>query len=273
MITFPNAKINIGLFVTEKRTDGFHNIETILFPVELFDVLEIIKSPDSHFSFSQSGLQISGDPKNNLVVKAYHLLKRECQLSEVHIHLHKKVPMGAGLGGGSANAAFAIKLLNDLFNINLADKKMQDLARQLGSDCAFFIKNQTALAFEKGDVFEPISLDLSGYYFTIIKPNIHISTPEAYSWVKPSKKEYPIKSIINLPINKWKDNLQNDFEEEVFKRFPEIESIKNKLYNLGAEYSCMTGSGSAVFGIFEKEIDLSKNFSDCFIWQGKGIDN
>lgn len=269
MLIFPNCKINLGLSVTDKRADGFHNIETVLFPVNLSDILEIIKSPDGHFSFTQSGLKISGSLQNNLVVKAFQLLKNKYQLPEVHIHLHKLIPMGAGLGGGSADAAFAIKLLNDVFEINLSEDKMEDITRQLGSDCAFFIRNQSTLAIEKGDIFEQISLDLSGFYLSIIKPNIHIGTPEAYSWIKPTIKANSLKDIINLPINKWKDDLHNDFEDKIFKRYPEIESVKSKLYNLGAIYASMTGSGAAVFGLFENEIDLSQEFSDCFTWQGK----
>jgi len=272
MIVFPNCKINLGLSITEKRIDGFHNLETVLFPINLNDVLEIIKSPDGMFSFTQSGLTIPGDSKNNLVIKAYHLLKKEFQLPEVHIHLHKRIPMGAGLGGGSADAACAIKLLNDLFDNKLSNIEMQNFARQLGSDCAFFIQNKPVLAFDKGDIFEPVSLDLSGYHIVILKPIIHISTPDAYSMVKPSIKEKALKDIISLPIKEWKDNLHNDFEEKVFQQFPQIEKIKNKLYELGAVYSAMSGSGAAVFGIFEKEPNLKDDFSDYFIWQGKGID-
>lgn len=267
MINFPNCKINLGLSITDKRNDGFHNIESVLFPVKLNDVLEIIKSPNGFFSFTQSGIKIPGDPKNNLVIKAYHLLKTEFQLPEVHIHLHKKIPMGAGLGGGSADAAFAIKLLNDLFDLKITNKMMEDFARQLGSDCAFFIKNKAILASGKGDLFAPINVNLSEYNIVIVKPNIHISTPDAYSWVKPIAKERALKDIIGLPVNKWKGNLVNDFEKEVFQHFPQIEAIKNKLYKLGTEYAAMSGSGAAVFGIFKKGIDLKENFSDCYIFQ------
>ncbi len=247
--------------------DGFHNIETVLFPLNLYDVLEIIESPDGFFSFTKSGLKIPGDQKNNLVVKAYQLLKKEFHLPEVHIHLHKIIPMGAGLGGGSADAAFAIKLINDLFSLNLSENKMHDFASQLGSDCAFFIQNKAVLAFEKGDLFEHVNLHLSGYNIVIVKPNVHISTPQAYSWVKPTLKDNKLKDIISLAVKEWKDHLFNDFEKEVFLRFPQIEKIKAKLYELGAEYSAMSGSGAAVFGIFEKEIDLKENFSDYYIFQ------
>ena len=267
MLIFPNCKINLGLSVQEKRNDGFHNIETVLFPVKINDVLEIIKSPDGLFSFEQSGIKIPGNPENNLVIKAYHLLRKEFLLPYVHIHLHKNIPMGAGLGGGSADAAFAIRLLNNLFNLKLSVNKMEDIARQLGSDCAFFIQNKPVLASGKGDLFKQIDMDLSDYHIMIVKPNIHINTPEAYSWIKPANKEKPLIDIFNLPINRWKDNLCNDFEKEIFRRFHKIEFIKNKLYDLGAIYSAMSGSGAAVFGIFEKEADFKDEFSDCFIFQ------
>jgi 4-diphosphocytidyl-2-C-methyl-D-erythritol kinase len=179
--------------------------------------------------------------------------------------------MGAGLGGGSADAAFTIKLLDHVLGLKLTDEKMQDFARQLGSDCPFFIKNTPAFAFERGDMFEPVSFDLSDYFVTIVKPNIHISTPEAYSWIIPSKKKTSLNGIIQQPIDTWKDVLINDFEKEVFKRYPLIESLKMKLYSLGADYASMTGSGAAVFALSKKEINVQKNFPDYSTWQGKGV--
>lgn len=269
MIKFPNCKINLGLSITEKRSDGFHNIESVLYPVNHCEALEVIESTKGQFSFTQSGIKIPGNPENNLLIKTYQILKEAYQLPEVHIHLHKTIPMGAGLGGGSSDAAFMILLLNDLFKLNLTQKAMEEFARQIGSDCAFFISNKPAFAFEKGDHFKPFSIDLRGYYLTIVKPEIHISTPDAYSWVKPMKKEKPLMELINQPIHTWKVSLTNDFEKEICIRYPEIESIKNKLYNSGALYASMSGSGSAVFAISEKELNLPDDFSSHFIWQEK----
>ncbi|MCK4288315.1 MAG: 4-(cytidine 5'-diphospho)-2-C-methyl-D-erythritol kinase [Bacteroidales bacterium] len=269
MICFPNCKINLGLSVINKRTDGFHNIETILYPVQLFDALEIIKASDNKFSFQTSGLTIKGNIDNNLCLKAYEILTADFDLPPVKIHLHKNIPIGAGLGGGSADAAFMIKLLNDLFKLFLSSDKMKYYARQLGSDCVFFIDNKAVFAFEKGDLFEQINLNLNNYFIAIVKPEIHINTSKAYSGIKPVKKEKSIKEIIELPVNEWKFNLFNDFEEPIFKTHPEIKNIKEKLYDSGAVYAAMSGSGSAVFGIFENHINIKETFQNCFIWQGE----
>ncbi|OQX78916.1 MAG: 4-(cytidine 5'-diphospho)-2-C-methyl-D-erythritol kinase [Bacteroidetes bacterium 4484_249] len=267
MICFPNCKINLGLSVIEKRQDGFHNVETVMYPVKMNDILEIVISNDKKTTFKLSGFNVSGKRENNLVVRAYELLKKDFNLEPVKIHLHKSIPSGAGLGGGSADAAFTIKLLNDIFDLKLTVNQMQDYARRLGSDCPFFIENKPVLTFEKGDKFENIIIDLSKYYFVIIKPDINISTPAAYSWVKPLAKKTSLAEIITQPVESWKENLFNDFEGPVFSRFPEIKKIKEDLYRLGAVYASMTGSGAAVYGIFSNRISIEENFKGCFVWQ------
>ena len=266
MLLFPNCKINLGLTVTGKLDDGFHTIETVMFPVPLCDILEMIVSPSGMFSFKTSGLQIPGNPDDNLVVKAYKLLTEDFDLKPVEIHLHKAIPLGAGLGGGSSDGAFAIKILNSIFNLNLSIKKMQQYAGRLGSDCPFFIENKPVLAKGKGDVLENIKIDLSGYSFVIVKPGIHINTAQAYTMIKPSKNKMSLKEIIIEPPEKWKGLLTNDFEYPVFGNYPEIKAIKDKLYKLGALYTSMSGSGSAVYGIFREEPDLEDSFKGCFVW-------
>lgn len=254
MIVFPNAKINLGLKVLEKRHDGFHNIETIFYPVGLSDVLEIIPAIDGIFSFTSTGLPIPGDIQNNLCLKAYHLLFSIFHLPPVSIHLHKVIPPGAGLGGGSSDGAFTIKLLNDLFLLELSNDQMTNYARNLGSDCAFFIVNKPVFAFDKGDQFEPLDLDLTGYRIEVVTPDIHVSTAEAYSMIDLQAKSWthdsPLKEMIRKPIVEWKKILINDFEKPVFNKYPELERIKQDLYNQGALYVSITGSGSGIFGVF-----------------------
>ncbi|MFZ4740799.1 MAG: 4-(cytidine 5'-diphospho)-2-C-methyl-D-erythritol kinase [Bacteroidales bacterium] len=266
MIAFPNCKINLGLYIENKRSDGFHNIKTVFYPIELTDVLEIIESDTSHFVMSMSGIPVNGDFRSNLCYKAYSLLKNDFSLPAIKIHLHKAIPHGAGLGGGSSDAAFTIKMLNNKFNLNLNIKQMQQYASKLGSDCSFFIENKTVIAKEKGYVFENIEISLNDYHIIIAKPNIGVSTPDAYKWIKPRNEEIDIMSIIKQPIEHWKDILINDFEESVFKKHPIIASIKELLYKNGAIYAAMSGSGAAVFGIF-KEIPQNLKLPDgSFCW-------
>ncbi len=269
MIVFPNCKINLGLHIISKREDGFHNIETVFYPVNLKDALEILPS-DKDFHFSLTGLNLDSEPESNLCVKAYQLLKTDFpQVGNIQMHLHKVIPSGAGLGGGSSNAAFTIKLLDDIFNLSLNVIKMQEYCRKLGSDCAFFIKNKATLAAGKGDIFSPLTVDLSSYKIIIVKPPIFISTSEAYSNVKPYKPAILIKEILQKPISTWKGILVNDFESSLFSFYPILPKIKEKLYELGAIYASMSGSGSAFYGIFEKSVilHLEDSFPDCFIWE------
>jgi 4-diphosphocytidyl-2-C-methyl-D-erythritol kinase len=266
MIDFPNGKINIGLSVSEKRADGFHNLETIFYPIKIHDILEIIMATDRIFSFTTTGIKLDGKDKDNLVCKAYERLKIDFNLPAVKIHLHKAIPTGAGLGGGSADAAFAIRMLNTIFKLGLNTEKMQDYARTLGSDCAFFIENKSALATGRGDQFEPIELNLADHFMVIVKPDTHIRTPEAYSWIKPFKKEQSLKELIRIPLKDWKNLVINDFEAEVIKRYNEIQKIRDDLYQIGAIYASLTGSGSAVYGIFDHPVPVGRKFQNYFVW-------
>jgi 4-diphosphocytidyl-2-C-methyl-D-erythritol kinase len=271
MISFPNAKINIGLNIIEKRTDGFHNIQSVMYPVGLTDVLEIVENTENEAKiiFSSSGIHIPGDPQTNLIVKAYNLISHEHLLPKVKVHLHKHIPIGAGLGGGSSDAAFFIKLLQQKFELDITWGEMHHYAKQLGSDCSFFVSNKPAFAEGKGDEYESLQLNLSGYYLVLIYPNIHINTTKAYSGVKPKT---PIRSleedIQNLEISQWKEFIHNDFEDSIFPQFPELKKIKEKLYEEGAVYASMSGSGSTLYGIFKKKTDLKKKFGDYFVYEG-----
>lgn len=269
MLTFPNAKINIGLNIVEKRPDGFHNIESVFYPVNWCDALEIV--PSEQFHFQSSGLPIPGDTNNNLCIKAYHLLNNsQSKMAQkaAHFHLHKIIPMGAGLGGGSADGAFALKILNEIFELGLSKAELQSYARLLGSDCAFFIENRPVFCFNKGDEFEEISLNLKGKFIVLVNPAIHISTAEAYAGVKPRKAEISLKEALKLPLNKWEGLIKNDFEENLLWKYPTIAATKKTLYKQGALYASMTGSGSTVYGIFETEKDLKVQFPDFALWQG-----
>lgn len=270
MICFPNAKINLGLNITEKRPDGFHNIETVFYPIGWNDALEIVESNSAakEFSLHLSGILIEGKTEDNLLYKAFHIIKKEKKLPPVEVYLHKTIPMGAGLGGGSADAAFFINLINEQFNLGLTEEQRMDIARQLGSDCAFFIKNKPVFAFEKGDVFKDVNVDLTQYQALVIYPNVHSNTKEAYSLVSPVVSEKSILEILKQPITTWKDDLKNDFENSVFSKYPLVKEIKQQLYQQGALYASMSGSGSAVFSIFNQPCDLDywKSFPH---WYGK----
>lgn len=273
MITFPNAKINIGLNITEKRPDGYHNLETIFYPVPVEDALEIhiLNEGSGKFRLHQAGLEIAGEVENNLVVKAYKLLDGEFDLPPVDIHLFKHIPSGAGLGGGSADAAFMLKLLNERFSLGLANETLEEYAARLGADCAFFIKNQPTYAEGIGNIFSPISLSLQGYRIWIVKPDIFVSTRDAFSQIKPHHPEKSLKEIIQFPIEEWKDYMVNDFEESVFPQFPAIRDIKDEMYRQGAVYASMSGSGSSVYGLFKAdavlpEIDFGK---ESFVYRGE----
>jgi 4-diphosphocytidyl-2-C-methyl-D-erythritol kinase len=256
MIVFPNAKINIGINITSRRPDGYHNIETIFYPLPIYDALEAI--PGKELTFQSSGLEIPGSADDNLCIKGYHLIKKDYDIPPLNIHLLKHIPIGAGLGGGSANAAFFIKLVNNLFNLKLTTDHMLDYARQLGADCAFFIENKPLFAFEKGDQFESIRLDLSKYKIILVMPPVHVSTGEAYRGVKPAPVKDSLYELIAEPIQEWKYFIKNDFEESVFKNHPVIRGVKAALYDAGALYASMSGSGASVFGIFNDKPDLSE---------------
>lgn len=251
MILFPNAKINIGLYITEKRPDGYHNLESIFVPIDWTDILEITPSQD--FAFTSSGIPIPGKPESNLCIKAFQLLQEAFHIPNVSIHLHKIIPMGAGLGGGSADAAFTLIGLRDLFNLSLSNEELIPFAQKLGSDCPFFLLNSPQFGTEKGDRLEPISLHLNGLFGLLVYPKINVSTQEAYSGVLPVPAPNFLPTEISRPVQQWKEAIYNDFEKNIFPKYPLLSEVKDALYALGAIYSSMSGSGSTLFGIFEKE--------------------
>ena len=267
MLAFPNAKINLGLRIIEKRPDGFHNLQSCFYPVGWSDALEVV--PADQFAFSSSGLPIPGDSSRNLCVRAYELLKADIDLPPVQLHLHKTVPIGAGLGGGSADAAFVLKLLNERFALNLSPAQLENYARRLGSDCAFFIRNQPTYCVEKGDVFEEISLDLSGFYVLLVYPNLPISTAEAYANVRPRPPKTPLRTYLQQPVETWRNTVHNDFEDSLFPMYPVLNQVKTQLYGLGAVYASMSGSGSTVYGLFNAPPVALNHFRDYHVWQGK----
>jgi 4-diphosphocytidyl-2-C-methyl-D-erythritol kinase len=248
MIVFPNAKINIGLNVVSKREDGYHNLETIFFPLKLADALEFVETDET--KLTTSGIQIDGAPEQNLILKAYNLLRADFNLPPAHFHLHKVIPFGAGLGGGSSDAAFTLIMLNDYFNLGLSPQKLEFYASQIGADCPFFILNKPTFATGIGNKFHNIELDLTDYEIVILKPNIAVSTIEAYKNVIPRNPKFRLTEIIKTPVEEWKNLIVNDFEKSVFRKYPQIAELKQLLYDFGAGYASMSGSGSAVFGIF-----------------------
>ncbi len=298
MLSFPNIKINLGLNIIEKRPDGFHNLMSVFYPVKsVFDVLEVVKDEENQptgelynavthsgkgflpaeINYTQygkiklaiTGLDIPGDASDNLLVKAYNLIDADYSLAPVKVHLHKVIPTGAGLGGGSADAAFFINVLNEVLEIGLAWGEKHHYAKQLGSDCSFFIANRPAFCFERGDQFESVLLDLSGWDIVLVKPPVHVSTADAYAGITPKAAAESPEDIVALPVEEWKDKLVNDFEETVFAKYPEIAAIKTELYTMGATYACMSGSGATVFALFKNAPDLSNKFANCFVHTGK----
>ena len=266
MLIYPNAKINLGLNVIERRQDGYHNIETVFYPVGLCDVLDVQPSDTCmDYSFSSSGIELGGDPEDNLIVRAYRLLRSDFQFPPVDISLIKQIPFGAGLGGGSSDAAFMLKGLNELFELNITKRKLEKYAAMLGADCPVFIKNKPVFASGIGNVFSPIKISLKGYFLLLVKPDIHVSTPEAYSLVVPEIPQHSLLELIKGPVSGWKDTIKNDFEKSVFSKHPKIQTIKNQLYETGAVYASMSGSGSSVYGIFKTEPEKTSLFEDCFV--------
>jgi len=256
MLSFPNCKINLGLRILRRREDGYHQLETAFYPFPVKDVLETIRN--EALSFTATGLQIPGDASTNLCIKAWQLLKKDFeQLPPVDIHLHKNIPIGAGLGGGSADGASMLLQLNRQFRLGLEEQKLMDYAAQLGSDCPFFILNKPCLAEGRGEKLEPIELDLSRYWLALVSPGIHIGTAWAFSRCTPTEAGRSIREIIAQPVETWRDQLVNDFEAPVFLAHPDLKKIKAQLYRSGAVYASMTGSGSAFYGIFPRDAGLS----------------
>lgn len=273
MILFPNAKVNIGLFVTGRRPDGFHDLETVFYPLELSDVLEVLplagETKRGECRFESSGINVGCDPEKNLVVKAYRLLDKAFGLPSVTVHLHKVIPFGAGLGGGSSDAAFMLRGLNELFQLGLTEEELIDRASELGSDCAFFIHNCPVFASGRGERLEKIALSMSGLWIVLMKPDFGISTAEAYAGICPVEAAYDLRRLEELPLEQWKGVVANDFEKSLFPKYQRLAELKQYLYDKGACYASMTGSGSAVYGIFKEEGKIDVECSGCFVWQGK----
>jgi 4-diphosphocytidyl-2-C-methyl-D-erythritol kinase len=251
MISFPHAKLNLGLSIVSKRPDGFHNLETIFYPLPVRDILEVV--PSEKTRIVHTGLDIPGNIDHNLVLRAYLLLEKDYpQISPLEIHLRKAIPIGAGLGGGSSDAAGILLLINGFFDLGISRERLAAYALELGSDCPFFMQSAPCFASGRGEILEPLPLDLSGYSFLLIHPDLQIETAWAFSKIKPSFPEYDLKEIIMQPIQNWDKTIHNDFEAPVFETFPLLKRIKDRLYAAGALYASMTGSGSTIFGIFDK---------------------
>ena len=266
MVSFPPCKINLGLHVISKRTDGFHELETCFYPVQWTDILEVNES--EAFSFTSSGTVIPGAPSDNLCVKAYRMLQQLHDLPPVKIHLHKIIPTGAGLGGGSSDAAHTLRLLNSVFSLNLTTEQLMRYAARLGSDCPFFVQDQPMVGTGRGEVLSAVTLSLLGKYLILLKPDIHVSTADAYAGIRPKAPSGPLISILENGLSTWKDSLKNDFEETVFAKHREIMRLKETLYEGGAVYASMSGSGSTVFGIFDKQPNPAINPDGTIRWRG-----
>lgn len=268
MLVYPNAKINLGLFVTGKRPDGFHNLESVFYPVALSDILEVNRTGQVKgvCEFENTGIPIDCPAEKNLVVKAYKLLATAYDLPAVEIRLHKVIPYGAGLGGGSSDAAFMLKLLNEYFNLKISERGLMNYAMRLGSDCAFFIKNVPAFVEGRGELLEEISLSLDAYTLVIVKPDCEVSTAGAYQKIVPAEAAYDLRLLAELPVEKWRTKVSNDFEKAVFQEHPEIRKTKEALYEAGALYASMTGSGSGVYGIFPRGTEVTAGLKGEFVW-------
>lgn len=262
MILFPPAKINLGLQILRKRDDGYHDIATYMVPIPLFDVLEIL--PSKTLEFHQSGLEINGNPEQNLVLKAWRILHEVYNAPPAYIHLRKQIPMGAGLGGGSADAAYVLLGMNELFKLGIEKEELRKVAAQLGSDCTFFIDDSAQLAEGRGEVLSPLSVNLKGYFLKLIHPGIHVGTAEAYAGVSPKQAGYSISEILKKPVKEWKGVLHNDFEDSIFPHHPKIKQIKEAFYAEGAVYAAMSGSGSSVFGIYSGRPEADK-LESCWV--------
>jgi 4-diphosphocytidyl-2-C-methyl-D-erythritol kinase len=268
MVLFPNCKINLGLNIQEKRPDGYHNLETIFYPLPLYDALEVIHPPNpssKQVLFSQSGHPLNIPSELNICIKAWHILKKDFpSLPYVQMHLHKNIPSGAGLGGGSADGAFTLMLLNQKFHLQLSEEHLMSYALQLGSDCPFFIINKPCFASGRGEIIEPLKLDLSAYKIVVVNPGIHIATGWAFSQLSPSKDGTTLKEAIQQPVESWQHVLINDFEKVIFDHHPPIKAIKEQLLQKGAVYATMTGTGSTVFGLFHKDASLEYSFPPSY---------
>jgi 4-diphosphocytidyl-2-C-methyl-D-erythritol kinase len=267
MLFFPNAKINLGLQILRKRTDGFHDIESFFYPIGWQDVLEILPTGKEESEFLTTGIDIPPDGKDNLCVRAYQMLRQDFDLPAVYMHLHKNIPIGAGMGGGSADSAFVLTGLNQIFDLQLTTPQLLAYASRLGSDCAFFVENKAQLAQGRGELLSPVAPDLKGTKIVVVYPRLHITTAEAYKGVVPQEPAISLQTAIQMPREAWKHHIVNDFEKTLFTTYPILSEIKQKLYNAGAFYASMTGSGSAVFGLFDEATQV--DFENCTVWQGE----
>lgn len=267
MVSFPSCKINLGLHVLEKRADGFHEIETCLHPVAWTDVLEVLPSQENRFTYT--GLSLPGNTNDNLCQRAYELLKSEVSVPNIQLHLHKVIPFGAGLGGGSSDAAATLVLLNNKFELNVSPERMQHLAARLGSDVPFFLRPSPAIATGRGEIMKPVHLGLSGKFICIVYPNFPVDTREAYRGVVPAVPKFKLEEILSRPVSEWKGVLSNDFEPSIFRHHPQLAEIKARLYTLGASYASMSGSGSSVFALFDSPLDASSEFPSMTVWSGR----
>lgn len=270
MIFFSPAKINIGLQIIEKRPDGFHNIQSVMLPIGLCDILEInaLKNNDQKINFSQSGLRFPSDLEDNLCLKAAELFAGEAYLPPIDMHLHKQIPVGAGLGGGSSNATTTLIGLNSLTANPLNEKRLTELSEMLGSDCPFFLHQKASLLEGRGEILTPVQLKLKGFYLVLLFPDIHVSTVEAYQGVEPSYPDQFLKEVIHKPVSDWKDGIKNDFELSVFAKHPRLKNLKQHLYANGAIYASMSGSGSSLYGIYDKHPSLPAELKKLVIWEG-----
>lgn len=272
MLVFPNAKLNLGLYVTGQRPDGFRNLESVFVPLPWADALEVLPAPSgAATTLTLTGIPIPGEPATNLCLRAYELLQADFNLPPVQMHLHKVVPIGAGLGGGSADAAFALQAINEQFTLGLTAENLESYARRLGSDCAFFIRNKPVFAYEKGDVFELVSLDLTGMACLVVYPGLHISTAEAYARVQPRPPRHDLRTALSQPMETWRTTVSNDFEEALTPAYPVLGDIKTQLYAAGAAYASLSGSGSAVYGLFPGlEMPPLLDFAAEYqVWRGR----
>lgn len=271
MIVFSNAKINIGLNIVSKRPDGYHNLETVFYPINMCDVIEFTENEDSdNLCFSSNGISLDCAASDNLVVKAYNLLKNDFDIPAQIIDLVKNIPTGAGLGGGSGDATFTLKYLNDRYSLGLDSERLKSYASRLGADCAFFVENRPVYATGIGDIMEPVELSLKGYYIAVVKPDIFISTREAFAGITPRVSEVCLKELVRLPVSEWKNFIKNDFEYSIFPNHKMLQNVKCKLYDMGAEYVSMSGSGSSIYGLFKKNPQIFEmDFNNCYIWSSQ----
>lgn len=273
MITHPIAKINLGLNVVNKREDGYHDLETVFYPVPINDALEISVMDDAFPSphacdLKVSNMEIDGDEQRNLVVRAYNLLAQKYPLPRIHAHLYKGIPTQAGMGGGSSDCAYMIRLLNSSFSLGMTDEEMIAHAATLGADCPFFVLSRPAYAEGIGERLQPIALDLSGWHIAVVRPDIPVSTREAFSLITPHPAEKCCRDVVMQPVETWREELVNDFEHSIFTLHPELAAIKERLYSLGATYAAMSGSGSSVFGLFRHPAAISRHFDGMFTFEG-----